>query len=303
MLKLLMMPLGRKAHAMANQVNLSNNSAPAYAPWIFGLGLILGLVLAIYGIVSDHEPSGLQSAGVAARVNDVPIALETLELVLNGLASDKRNGVSDADRTHALDVLIDEELLFQAGISDGLVRADPDLRKRVVNATLRRVISVAETEVLLPDTLRNYYNQNTDYFTPVGAIAAEVYFVPSALGQAGRIAEDIRQSLTKGLAISVDQVRNIFPDGAMPVDHLPGLVGAHAAEQLAALPEGAILNPIPAPGGLYVGRVTHRFAGSLPPFEAIQPAVESEYRRRRSDQLLSDYVARLRRRAVIEGAR
>ena len=288
---------------MVNPVSVSSKSAPAYAPWIFGLGLILGLALAIYGIVSDHEPSGLQSAGIAARVNDAPIALETLELVLNGLASDKRNGVSEADRSHALDVLIDEELLFQAGISDGLVRADPDLRKRVVNATLRRVISVAETEVLPPDLLRDYYNQNKDYFTPVGAIAAEVYFVPSALGQAEQIAETIRQSLTKAQAISVDQVRNIFPDGAMPVDHLPGLIGARAAEKLASLAEGAILDPMPAPGGFYVGRVTHRVAGLLPPFEAIQPAVESEYRRRRSDQLLSDYVARLRRRAVIEGAR
>jgi hypothetical protein len=177
------------------------------------------------------------------------------------------------------------------------------LRKRVVNAALRRVISVAETEVLTPDILRNYYNQNKDYFTPVGAIAAEVYFVPSALGQAEKIAEAIRQSLAKGQAISIEKVRNIFPDGTMPIDHLPGLVGAIAAEKLATLPDGAILNPMPAPGGFYVGRVTQRIAGTLPPFEAIQSAVESEYRRRRSDQLLSDYIARLRRRAVIEGAR
>jgi hypothetical protein len=288
---------------VVNQDKVSAHSVRTLAPWVFGLGLILGLTLAIYGIITDREPSDLHATGIAARVNDVPIALETLELVLNGLAGDKRNGVNDTDRSHALDVLIDEELLFQAGINDGLVRADPDLRKRVVNAALRRVISVAETEVLTPDILPNYYNQNKDYFTPVGAIAAEVYFVPSALGQAEKIAEAIRQSLAKGQAISIEKVRNIFPDGTMPIDHLPGLVGAIAAEKLATLPDGAILNPMPAPGGFYVGRVTQRIAGTLPPFEAIQSAVESEYRRRRSDQLLSDYIARLRRRAVIEGAR
>ena len=298
-----MMQSGPKASPGVRNDPVLAPAVRTYAPWIFGLGLILGLALAIYGIFSDREPSDLQAGGIAARVNDVPIALETLELVLNGLATDKRNGVSDSDRTHALDVLIDEELLFQAGINDGLVRADPDLRKRVVNAALRRVISVAETEALSPDILRNYYNQNKDYFTPVGAIAAEVYFVPAALGQADKIAEMVRQSLVSGQTVSVEQVKNIFPDGAMPVDHLPGLIGAHAAERLASLPEGAILDPTPAPGGIYVGRITHRVAGLLPPFEAIQPAVESEYRRRRSDQLLSDYIARLRRRAVIEGAR
>jgi hypothetical protein len=264
----------------------------------YGIGLCLGIAGAVYVLVTDRDQPALAAQGAAARVNGVPIGLDVYQTVLGGLASDKRNDLSADDRAHALSVLIDEELLFQAGLADGLVRADPDLRKRVVNAVLRRINAQADGETISEETLVTYFNDNRDYFAPAAQVQVALFFLSEQLKSE---ADRLIQRLKAGESLD-DQpgLQRALPEAMVPVDRLAAQIGHSAARLIATSPTGTVIGPIPAPGGLYLGQIKARVPGTVPEFQAVRSSVEAEFRRRRADTLLADYLSTLRRRALIE---
>jgi hypothetical protein len=75
------------------------------------LGAAFGLVLAVLGAFAPSTDS--LSANVVARVNGKPISSQDLAFALARLHGDK--ATSSAERTEALNYLIDQELLVQRG--------------------------------------------------------------------------------------------------------------------------------------------------------------------------------------------
>jgi hypothetical protein len=267
----------------------------------YGIGLCLGIAGAVYALVTDRDQPALAAQGAAARVNGVAIGLDVYQTVLSGLASDKRNDLNADDRAHALSVLIDEELLFQAGLADGLVRADPDLRKRVVNAVLRRINAQADAETISEDALVNYFNDNRDYFAPAAQVQVALFLLSD---QQKPEADRLIQRLKAGENLE-DQpgLQRALAEAMMPVDRLAALIGNSTAKLIASSPTGGVIGPVPAPGGLYIGQIKARVPGTVPDFQTVRPSVDAEFRRRRADTLLGDYLSTLRRRALIESVK
>lgn len=279
---------------------------PGPGPRLLGLYAgagLAGALLALAGLIADRDPRAIAGRGLVALVNDAPISVAQYDATLRALATDKLNSLSDDDRRHALDVLIDEELLFQAGQEAGLVRADADLRKRVVNAALRQATAPAANEAVSLDRLRAHFAANLDYFTPAAQVRAEVLVISGVAPE--RRAALARATLAAWAAQGpVDAAPDAtwtrpLPDALIPVGKLGNYLGPALSTPIATGRPGDLIGPIDALGGLAIARILDRVAAAPPAFDAVAPLVEADYRRRRADALAADYVAHLRRRARI----
>ena len=73
------------------------------------LGSVVGIGLALAGITSNEEP---WPADAAAMIDDQAVPLALYRHQIQALAKDKRTAISDDDRAHVLERLIEEELLL-----------------------------------------------------------------------------------------------------------------------------------------------------------------------------------------------
>jgi len=134
------------------------------------VGISLGILAAFHG---SRLRSTLLPADAIALVNGKPISEEEYTRAVVLLESDKRTGVTEADRAFVLQRLIEEELLIQQGIKTGVVDSDRAVRKAITQAMLASV--VAESASIQPSTdeLRAFYTVNPSLFVhpaPVGTL-------------------------------------------------------------------------------------------------------------------------------------
>ena len=95
------------------------------ALWLLGLGAAIGLSAAAGSLLLGERARVRELSGeTVATVNGVPIRTSHFLRALEGLASDRREPLSEADRLHVLDRLIEEELLVQH--SEGLSIPQPE---------------------------------------------------------------------------------------------------------------------------------------------------------------------------------
>lgn len=95
-----------------------------------------------------------------AVVNGTVIRRAEYEGALALMVADKRDPLTDADRDVALTRLIEEELLVQAGVANGLLRADRRVRQTLVQAMLASITAESVSAQPAEDVLRAYYTEN-----------------------------------------------------------------------------------------------------------------------------------------------
>ena len=134
------------------------------------VGISLGIIAAFHGSSSHYT---ILPADAIALVNGRPISEEEYTRTVALLASDKRTGVTHADQVHVLNRLIEEELLIQQGIKNGVVDSDRAVRKAITQAMLASVVAESASAQPSTDELCAFYTANPSLFarpTPTRAL-------------------------------------------------------------------------------------------------------------------------------------
>ncbi len=239
--------------------------------WLLISGLLTGIAAAGAGVLvqrgSELPPQAI------ARVNERLILRDAWLRAVAAVASERRTPLSEADKRHILDRLIDEELLVQHGVALGLIEQDRRLRGQLVSD----VIAAAAAQAAQPEDeaeLRRFFAEHRDFFTPPGRLRVAAY----RLGADGE-----RAPFSPPL-----------PDALLPPAKLRGYLGPALTQVALRLQPGESSEPVRLGDGSALIEMLEREPGAAPSFEDVADAVRAEYRRRHDEQALRELLAQLR---------
>lgn len=267
-------------------------------------GAVGGLALAGFGLLAPSAPSQRPGPGEVARVNGVALTRGELERALWRIETDKRNPLSDEERRHVLERLIDDELLVQRGVALGLVESDPTVRKALASAVIASAVADASSAAPAAAELEAFFAENRGYFASSGRARIARIFVRDGDSADARIAAALA-ALDAGVAPAQVRARSgdltplELPDALLPPAKLRELLGPTQAEIALALAPGAHSVPLTGGGGRSILVSVEREPGAIPELAALRPQVEAEWTRRAGERALAAYLGALRREAEI----
>ncbi|HXQ24205.1 MAG TPA: peptidylprolyl isomerase [Candidatus Acidoferrales bacterium] len=274
------------------------------------LGAVVGIGLAGVGLLGPKRDTGLDLPdGAVARINGQIIRSDDYERTLKGLASDRRDGIDDAQRRQVLDRLIDEELLVQRGLELGFARKDRRVRADLTQAVIASVAADQEDRQPTDEELRTFYDVNRDFFAQPGRLRVRQIFcrVASAADDAAALAraQDAVRRLRAGEGFGAvqaargDQEISPLPDALLPPAKLMDYLGPTALHAALALGVGEVSEPVRSNAGYQVLQVVERQADTSHALAEIKPQVLAEFRRRNGERALRAYLDDLRARAEV----
>lgn len=276
------------------------------------IGCSLGILLAAVGLLRTDQAAGGMPANAVARVNGTVIRRDEFLRILNGVAQDRRDGLTAEVSKRVLDRLIDEELIVQRGIEMGLARFDNRVRKDLTAAVIESI--VAETDDAQPSDseLQAFYQEHLDFFSSPGRIRVrQIWFraatpneAPAALARAEQAVQRLRageeiQSVRSALG---DSEVAPLPDVLLPISKLADYLGPTPLRSAQDLNEGETSDPVRSASGYHVLQVVERQSDDARSLDDMRPQVLQEFRRSQADRALRAYVEDLRSRAKIEMA-
>lgn len=274
-------------------------------------GMLGGAAIAARGLVL--EPPAASTAlpvGAVAVVNGEAVSRSSFETAVGLVERDRGEPVSGEERDRILQRLVDEELLVQRGIELGLPRSDRKLRGDLVAGVIEAATAAAEGEDPSPEQLRAFVTENRTSFVPPPALRVAQVFVATGprtdAEAATRAMEAVRRLRSGEDAVTVrrdlgDPPSLEIPWSFVPAGRLHDIVGGNAAAVALGLAAGEISDPLRGDDGYRVLMLMERQAASV----AVDPSAvvaTAEYRRRRSEDALRDYLAELRRRSDVRVA-
>ncbi len=125
---------------------------------LLALGSTLGVLLGIASARRDQRtlPSDTLPNDAIALVNGKLIREDEFANAVALLAGDKRDAISEVDRAHVLQRLIEEELLVQQGIARGFVASERSVRQAIATAMLDAIVAESASEQSADAALRDY---------------------------------------------------------------------------------------------------------------------------------------------------
>lgn len=249
-----------------------NAATPAGAPrWLLIAGLAAGAVLGAVGLRA--APSGALPPGAVARVDGQLILRDAWLRAVTAVASERRAPLTDADRRHILERLIDEELLVRHGVALGLVERDARLRSALVSEVMQAASQAARVE---PDeaALRAFYDEQHGAFTPAPRLRVRAWRVDAAGARAPFVPA--------------------VPDALLPAAKLQAYLGPALTQRALALAPGQA-----ADAGGVVLEVLEARPAAAPPFEQVRAEVRREVLRRADEAAVRELLAQLRERTPI----
>ena len=266
------------------------------------LGAVIGLSVAALEAVTLRRAA--DGGDAAAIVNDVVISQSDYRKALGILSTARRGAMTEADRDHVLGRLVEEELLFQRAEEIGLLRSHGNLRAGIVRAMVQFILDDVALETPSDDALRVFYKDNKSWFARNERARVARIYLRTGAGMAKR-AQEITEALRQGkdfdeLAQKGDATAIEVPDVLLPREKLIEYLGAGLVEQLDQMKPGDISGAIRTPSGVHFLLLRAHEKVKLPRFEDIKPQVARYYMRRRDDERLKDYIARLRDESEIK---
>lgn len=237
--------------------------------WLLAAGIAAGVLSAAIGLQVPDRPRLPDDA--VASVNGRPILRDTYLRAVAAVESDRRGTLSEADRRHILERLIEEELLVQHGIALGLPETDPRLRSTLVSEVMLGA-GLAARPPLDEAALRAHYRDHLDRFAP----AARLHV------RAKRIVADAPTEFVPPV-----------PDGLLPPAKLETYLGPALVQTALAMQAGETRR-VEAPGGAVELTLVAREAGAAPPFEALRDAVRLDAQRSADELAVRGLLDRLR---------
>ena len=271
------------------------------AAYLLLAGTLLGVALAAFAIIeAGDEREAALGDSVIAEVNGTLIAREVYDTQVERLASDKKNPMTNDDRAHVLERMIEEELLIQRGVEVGLVMRNRPVRAALVQAMINAII--ADTRAMeIPDSdLQDFYQENAAYFVRSAHLhVAVLRFASLERAEAARAAlyagtayEEVERQYAEPTVLEV-------PATLLPAAKLREYIGPSLLKTALKLKVGELSA---------VQQTGNRFALLLlveaekdapPPLLEIKETVEAEFRKRAGDEALRDYLEWLKTRADI----
>jgi len=275
------------------------------ARWLLAVGATAGLALASATLLGTPTEGSDVPSGAVARVNGRVIRSEEYQRLVAALATDRRTPLTDADRQHVLDRLIDEELLVQHALDLGLARTDRRVRADLVSAVLSALNAAADAYQPGEDEVEAFYAENAEYFAKPGRLRVRHLFF-SSRGSRPDALERARQASTRLRAGEpFAEVRETLadlpvaplPDAALPPAKLREYLGPTALAVALRLEPGEVSEAVTTPQGHHVLVLIERSENETPPLEAVEAMVHAEMRRREGDRLLRARLDALRAQA------
>jgi hypothetical protein len=218
---------------------------------------------------------------VAARVGDMTISTAELDQATEALARDRREGLREGDRAHVLDRLVDEALLVQLALAQGLALRDPRTRADLTAAALELLVTEAALVEPSDEELAAFYEGRRGELRGAPRVQVTHRFARGEEAMARVMAED-----TAGL----DAAPLPLPSGWLSDRDLREVFGGSFTTQVLAGAEGEWLAPVERDGGVHRVRVLRREAPEAPPLAEVRDEVLALYRRERADEAVRDYL-------------
>jgi len=276
------------------------------------LGSGIGILLAAFGLLRTDSTTGGLPAQAIARVNGQVIRRDDYLRVLNGVAQDRREGLSPEVSQRVLDRLIDEELLVQRGIELGLARYDNRVRKDLTAAVIESIVAEADEVQPSEAELQTFYQEHADFFTGAARLRVRQIWcraaTPAEAGGAFERAQQAARRLRSGETFDAvhsalaDRELAPLPDALLPLTKLADYLGPTALRTSETLKAGEISNPVRSTSGYHVLQLVERQSEVARTLDEIRPQVLQELRRSTADRNLRAYVEDLRTRATVEVA-
>lgn len=274
--------------------------APQRANRFLIIGALAGFILAASSLMEINSDLNTDAA---ATVNDSVISKENYLTYLSLLANDKRNPLTDGDRRHILNRMIEEKLLVERGINMGLADTDPNVRKTITSAVIATVTTEASAAEPSESDLKNFYEKNLGYFAQPARIQLQRMIFRG--DNADQRAQQAYQSLTEGQDyLTVKQQlasRDILqlPSSPLPPSKLRQYIGPQLTDAALTLAPGEFSQPIAEGKGYSLLFVINNEQAAPKPFDSVRDLVETEFTRRAGDELLKNYLEQLRRSADV----
>ncbi len=259
--------------------------------------LALGSALLIALDLSPLQRLSNESYAVA-RVNDTPIPMAEYVRALDAMQAGLERPLTEQDKSRALTLLVNEELIVQEALRLNLASDDRLVRKNLVQALINSVILLESGQDVSEQTLRAFYEEEKALFS------RPVTFTIDALRVIDKNNVDIfTDALRDGVAFSDAGRRAEFqaveiPAG-IPAGKLGEALGGKARDAILTMTPGDIAGPVKSTGGdLFVWLLSRD--GGERPFSEVRDSVFAEWQRRQEEMALDRYLARLRKQARIK---
>lgn len=265
--------------------------------------LLLALASLAFAYVALAR-GGSDAASKGIRVNDVVIDPERVVALRQALVREGATAVSD---TAVIAALIDEELLYQAGVAQGWRDDDPVVRRRVVQRVLDSI--AAGIGAPDPDELAAFYAARISEFTPATTLRFEQVFVPlrrdgsdgDAMKEAARVlrsAENIT-AFARMAAAWPDKLRLHDPSIAYPRHQLEEIYGPRFVALLWDSPLDRAAGPYLSSLGAHVVWIRERKLAPPPPLDDVRDAVLDAWRRHKTAEATEAFLRQLRAAANV----
>lgn len=250
--------------------------------------MLTGLAVALYSLLYDG-PGGLPDSAVA-RVNERYISQEDYARALAAVVADSSQALTAAQRRRVLERLIDEELLLQYGLQQGLAQSDRRVRANLISAVIDAKSVAAETRPITVEQARAFYEQNRAYFSRPHLLRVRVVRVSNEAA-----ATTLRESWLSGELPSGTGLRVLdhVPDALQPPGKLRQLIGSTLTATAEQMREGDISQPVPIGDNWHLLKLLQRVE-SVPAFDAVMEQVKSEMRRRAAETAVAEALLRMR---------
>lgn len=257
-------------------------------PWatlVFAAGMVAAGALAARETTRLAHATEALPEGVAARVGEHRIMDAELDRATEALARDRRDGAQPGDRAHVLDRLVDEALLVQLALDQGLAQRDPRTRADLTAAALQLLVSEAELSEPSAAELEAFYAERRGELRGAPRVQVEQRFARGDDALARVMAEP---------PAALDAPPLPLPSGWLSDRDLREVFGGTFTTLALAAPEGTWLPPHERDGGVHRVRVLRRQAPAAPPLEQVRDEVLALYRRQRADDAVRAYLERAR---------
>jgi hypothetical protein len=263
-------------------------------------GAVLGLGAAMWSALGVNDAL-TRYADAVAVIDGVPIPRAIYDSALEGLASAKRNPLTEAEKREALERIIDEELLLRRALELGLAESDPASRKALVNAMLQ--FSVADAAKLDPseDQLRAFYADRPKLIAPQPLLTVRATSFPNTEhDRIARVQVEMANGKTFDAAIvAVGGELILLPKGPVVPAKIAEYAGASIRDIALTLEKGQTAGPIEVGRRVVYVHLIDRTDEPPPPLTEVRDVVAEEWRKRTSEEAFETYVKNLRAKARI----
>ncbi len=258
----------------------------------FVLGLIIGGLLIFDAFIKDFETDALSWV---AKIDNNYISRSKFNKYLDSIDQTRRSGLLENDPDIVLERMIDEELIIQRAIDIGLLENDSQLRSMIIQKMIESILVEIESFKFSDDDLLDFYNQNSEFFSSSPKLRLiKLSFDINDRDKAILALEFIKNGNLEGANFLSKQDVIKLPNTLLPSTKVREYIGPTLTEIALSLNKGGVSEIIDTDTTLSILILLDKQEALVPPFDEIMEQVETEFLKRKGDELLEDYLNNLR---------